>query len=125
KDAQVQVSFNVVAPSSLGTPASVEVLSDAKEEDRVVGLVYQMDSGLVDVLELLPAMTSTEWDQYQKDTVAENGQPGVVGVATQVKVGNGVPAIVSTWPDGTATMIWLQGGTEFLLQGPKLTSDQA
>jgi hypothetical protein len=104
-----------VTPS--GTPANAQA----------VAFVFQTDNyGLVDVGEGVPAQSSTaEYNAANEALVQENGQPYTHGSITTASIRGGKEAFISTSEDGKLnTVLWMENGIEFVIEGPTLTSNQ-
>jgi hypothetical protein len=126
--AQQNLAFTVQVPQGLPTSASIFVSPLAVSIDgRALAFVYvDPQYGQIDVVEHVPPATGEAYDAMHADMVALNGQPETHGSFELVSLVSGQEALLTVSEDGQhATMFWLNGDAEIVLEGPSLLPDQA
>jgi hypothetical protein len=122
-DAANNVAFDVQEPGGLGTPLAIYTSGEELDKSsRAVAFVYDTAAfGRVDILEHLPESSG---DDYQKFLVSLNGDPLTHGRADLVTIRGSIQALVTTSEDGGhCAGFWLEGGIEYIVEGPVLTFD--
>jgi hypothetical protein len=127
--AQSNLPFTVYEPKGLPTPTSIVASPTSVPADaRAIVFIYQTTPyGWLDIVEHVPPeATANEYDAAHKALLALNGQPTTYGTFKLVPLPDGQQALLTVSDDGAhATVFWLQGDAELVLEGPTLSPDQA
>lgn len=127
EEAQKYVPFDLVVPRGLGTPEKILVTDPELTSlgDAVVAFLFETpEFGLVIVKEHLPDVPAVAYDSVNEDLLKYNELPTTHGTFSLVRVRNERQALLTTSEDeAEATIFWLEGGVEYIIQGPSLDAE--
>lgn len=121
KGRHIPFSFRVLPAPCTPVKVQDDPWTAAKAPETQALVQYQTSKGLVDIIETAPggdtALIRSEFRQY----ASHNGQPGNSGTDLLVKVAGRYWAGMTIGPHGqTATVVWHEGDTSYLVEGPEL-----